>query len=78
MRNPRTGKPYDNKSKHYIDWTDKALMDEAQGLNWIVNVIETFGTRDVLKLIMATDELSERGYEVNEESSLTFVHAGEN
>ena len=71
--NKRTGKPFNNDSEYFKDWTTQKLLSEAKGLNSMVNVAECYSSGDVRDLIGITMELGERGYEAR--SSTVFVKA---
>ncbi len=45
------------------DWTDDELIDRASDLNHSINVVECFGSRDVLELQAICNLLESRGYE---------------
>ena len=61
--NRRTGRPFNNKSEHFKDWTTQKLLKEAKGLNNMINVAECYSSGDVQDLLGIMMELTERGYE---------------
>ena len=61
--NGRTGKPFNNDSEYFKDWTTQKLLKEAKALNQMVNVAECYSSGDVHDMIGVSMELAERGYE---------------
>ena len=61
--NGRTGKPFNNDSEYFTDWTTQKLLKEAKALDQMINVAECYSSGDVRDMIGITVELTERGYE---------------
>ena len=54
------------------DWTDAELVDHASSLHHQVNVVECFGSRDVMELHMTLCELERRGFYIDDARQLTI------
>ena len=61
--NRRTGKPFNNDSEYFKDWTTQKLLKEAKALDQMINVAECYSSGDVRDMLGVTMELLERGYE---------------
>ena len=61
--NRRTGRPFNNESEYFVDWTTQKLLKEAKGLDQMINVAECYSSGDVRDMMGVTLELQERGYE---------------
>lgn len=50
-------------NKDFKDMTDKQLIDDVQGLNQSIDVVECFGVKDLVLRGMIENELGKRGYD---------------
>jgi len=50
-------------NKEFKDMTDKQLIDDVQGLNQSIDVVECFGVKDLVLRGMIENELGKRGYD---------------
>ena len=50
-------------NKEFKDMTDKQLIDDVQGLNQSIDVVECFGVKDLILRGMIENELGKRGYD---------------
>ena len=79
--NKRTGKPFNDHSNHFIDWTDKRLKDVAEDAHETMRLsrlgVGCHGVGDVIRLNGTLDELEARGYEVGEDSNLCITKGDE-
>lgn len=71
--NRRTGKPFNNDSEYFKDWTTQKLLKEAKALDQMINVAECYSSGDVRDMMGVSMELEERGYE--EVSNISFRKA---
>jgi len=55
------------------DWTDAELIDHASSLHHQVNVVECFGSRDVMELHMALCELERRDFDIDDARQLVIT-----
>ena len=67
--NRRTGRPFNNESEYFADWTTQKLLKEAKALAQMINVAECYSSGDVRDMMGVTMELQERGYETVARSS---------
>lgn len=67
--NRRTGKPFNNDSEYFKDWTTQKLLKEAKALDQMINVAECYSSGDVRDMIGVSMELKERGYAAVESTS---------
>lgn len=67
--NGRTGKPFNNDSEYFKDWTTQKLLKEAKALDQMINVAECYSSGDVRDMIGVSMELKERGYDAVESTS---------
>ena len=67
--NRRTGRPFNNESEYFVDWTTQKLLKEAKALDQMINVAECYSSGDVRDMMGVTMELQERGYETVARSS---------
>ena len=50
-------------NKEFKDMTDKQLIDDVQGLNQSIDVVDCFGVKDLILRGMIENELGKRGYD---------------
>jgi hypothetical protein len=61
--NRRTGKPFNNESEYFKDWTVQKLLKEAKALNYVINVAECYSSSDIVDMLGVLLELHGRGYD---------------
>ena len=70
---PAAGQRTLSKRGDIPNWTDDELIDEASWRYHVVNVVECFGSKDVLLLELCLRELEGRGYDVDDYHSLVIT-----
>ena len=67
--NRRTGKPFNNDSEYFKDWTTQKLLKEAKALDQMINVAEYYSSNNIHNITGVSIELKERGYDAVESTS---------
>lgn len=67
--NRRTGRPFNNESEYFVDWTTQKLLKEAKALDQMINVAECYSSGDVRDMMGVTMELQKHEYETVARSS---------